>query len=71
MNPFNTNPNAFSSSIQQIKTSVHAFTVAGIPKGAKNHKQIKRSLINNVTNAIEQIQTDDFGIRIIVIKTKD
>ena len=71
MSAFNTNMNAFNSSIQQIKTSAHAFTTAGIPKGAKNHKQLKRSLINNVTNAIEQIETDDFGIRIVIIKTKD
>jgi hypothetical protein len=71
MNPFNTNPNAFNSSIQQIKSSVHAFTTSGVPKSARNHKQLKRSLISNVTNAIEQIETDDFGIRIVIIKTKD
>ena len=70
MNSFNTNINSFNSSIQQIKPSVHAFTTAGVPKGAKNDKQLKRSLINNVSNAIEQIDTDDFGIRVILIKTK-
>lgn len=71
MSSFNTNMNAFNSSIQQIKTSVHAFTISGVAKGARNHKQQKRSLISNVTSAIEQIETDDFGIRIVIIKTKD
>ena len=70
MTSFNTNINAFNSSIHLMKPSVHAFTISGIAKSAKNQKQLKRSLIKNVTIALENNETDDFGIRVIIIKTK-
>jgi hypothetical protein len=50
-----------------VYTSVSSLTIA------PTHflLQQKHSLINNISNAIETIDTDDFGIRIIVIKTKE
>ncbi len=71
MSTFNTNKNSFQSSLQLIKNDFHAFASLGVPKGVRNEKQQKSTLINNISNAIETIDTDDFGIRIIVIKTKE
>jgi hypothetical protein len=71
MSSFNTNLNAFNSSIQQIKPVVHSFTSSAVPKGSKNFRQQKRSLSNAITHAIDAIDTNDFGIRVIIIKTKD
>lgn len=71
MTAWNTNKNAFASSIQTIKADFHAFSVAGVPKGSKAQTQQKRALISSVTHAVDQIDTADFGIRVIVLKTKD
>ena len=70
MSTFNTNKNTFQSSISLIKNDFHAFTSLGVAKGTKSQKQQKRALLNNITNAIETTDTDDFGIRVIVIKMK-
>ena len=71
MTSFNTSKNTFLSSLQLLKTSFHGYTIGGIPKGTKQSKQQKKSTINQLTNAIEEIDTNDFGIRVIIIKTKD
>jgi hypothetical protein len=70
MSNFNTNKNSFQSSLQLIKNDFHAYASLGVAKGSRNEKQQKRALISNITNAIENIDTDDFGIRVVVIKTK-
>ena len=69
MSVFNNNKNSFNSSIQMLKSSLHAYQVLGVPKDAKNSKQLKRNLISNITNTIENVDTNDFGIRVIIIKT--
>ena len=71
MTAFNTNKNSFQSSISLIKNDFHAFTSLGVAKGTKSRKQQKRALLNTITNAIESIDTDDFGIRVILLKTKE
>lgn len=71
MSTFNTNKNSFLSSVQLLKNDFHAFASLGVAKGSRNEKQQKRALINNISNAIENIDTDDFGIRVIVMKTKE
>ena len=71
MSTFNTNRNSFHSSISLIKNDFHAFTSLGVAKDTKSQKQQKRALLNNITNTIENIDTDDFGIRVILLKTKD
>jgi hypothetical protein len=71
MSTFNTNKNSFQSSLQLIKNDFHAFASLGVAKGVRNEKQQKRSLINNISTAIENIDTDDFGIRVILVKTKE
>ena len=71
MSTFNTNKNAFLSSVQLIKNDFHAYASLGVAKGIRNEKQQKRSLINNISNAIENIDNADFGIRVILLKTKD
>ena len=71
MTTFNTNKNSFHSSVSLIKNDFHAFTSLGVAKGTKSQKQQKRSLLSNISNAIDSIDTADFGIRIIVLKTKE
>ena len=71
MTSFNTSKNTFLSSLQLLKTSFHGYTIGGIPKGTKQSKQQKKSTISQLTNAIEDIDTNDFGIRVIIIKTTD
>lgn len=71
MSTLNTNKNAFLSSLQHLKNDFHAFTSLGVPKGSRNEKQQKRTLIANISNAIENIDTADFGIRVILLKTKE
>lgn len=71
MSTFKTNKNSFLSSVQLLKNDFHAFASLGVAKGSKNEKQQKRALMNNISNAIESIDTDDFGIRVIVMKTKE
>ena len=71
MTSFNTSKNTFISSLQLLKTSFHGYTIGGIPKGTKQSKQQKKSTINQLTNAIEDIDTNDFGIRVIIIKTTE
>ena len=71
MSTFNTNKNAFLSSVQLLKNDFHAYASLGVAKGSKNEKQQKRSLISNLSNAIENIDTDDFGIRVILLKTRE
>jgi hypothetical protein len=71
MSTFNTNKNSFHSSISLIKNDFHAFTSLGVAKGTKSQKQQKIALLNNLTNAVENIDTDDFGIRVILLKTKE
>ena len=71
MTSFNNSKNTFLSSLQLLKTSFHGYTIGGIPKGTKQSKQQKKSTINQLTNAIEEIDTNDFGIRVVIIKTTD
>ncbi len=71
MSVFNPNKNSFLSLIQLLKNDFHAFSSLGVAKGVRSDKQQKRALINNITNAIENIDTDDFGIRVILVKTKE
>ncbi len=70
MSTFNTNKNVFNSAIKNLTHDFHAFSSLGVAKGTKASKQQKKALISNVTNAIESIDTDDFGIRVCVLKTK-
>lgn len=71
MSTFNTNKNSFQSSLSLIKNDFHAFASLGVAKGVRNEKQQKRTLINNISIAIENIDTDDFGIRVILLKTRE
>ena len=71
MSTFNTNKNAFLSSVQLLKNDFHAYASLGVAKGSRNEKQQKRSLISNLSNAIDNIDTADFGIRVILLKTKE
>ena len=71
MSTFNTKKNSFQPSICLIKNDFHAFAPLGVAKGKKSEKQQKRALISNITNAIDNVDTDDFGIRVILLKTKE
>ncbi len=71
MSVFNTNKNSFLSSVQLLKNDFHAFASLGIAKDTKSEKQQKRALINNISNAIDSVDTADFGVRVIILKTKE
>ena len=71
MSTFNTNKNSFLSSIQLLKNYFHAFASLGVAKGSRNEKQQKRALMTNISNAIDSVDTADFGIRVILLKTKE
>ena len=71
MSTFNSNKNAFVAATQSIKSDFYSFMSLGVAKGARNANQQKRSLLSNVSNAIDSIDIADFGIRIIVLKTKE
>ena len=71
MSTFNTNRNSFQSTLQLLKNDFHAYASLGVAKGSRNEKQQKRSLLTNISNAIENIDTDDFGIRVILLKTRE
>jgi hypothetical protein len=70
MTNFNTNKNIFNSAVKALSNDFHAFSSLGVPKGSRNSKQQKKALISNVTAAIDSIDTDDFGIRVCVLKSK-
>jgi hypothetical protein len=71
MNSFNNNRNTLASLFHTLKNDFHAFISLGISKGTRNDKQQKKTLVANISNAIESIDTNDCGIRIIVLKTKN
>lgn len=71
MSSFQINKNIFQSTIKELTSDFHAFSSLGVARGSKASTQQKKALIRNVTNAIESIDTDDFGIRVVVLKTKD
>ena len=71
MSTFNTNRNSFLSSVQLLKNDFHAYASLGVAKGTKSEKQQKKALLNNISSAIEAVDTDDFGIRVILLKTKE
>lgn len=71
MTNFNNNKNSFQSSISLLKNDFHAFASLGVAKGTRNEKQQKRTLINNISDAVEKIDTADFGIRVILLKTTE
>ena len=50
MSTFNTNKNAFLSSVQLLKNDFHAYASLGVTKGSRNEKQQKRSIINNINS---------------------
>ena len=70
MTNFNNNKNIFTSTTKALTTDFHAFSSLGVSKGTKASTVQKRSLIKNLTSAIEEIDSDDFGIRVLVVKTK-
>jgi len=59
---FNTNKNSFTSALSSIRDDLDAFQSLGIPKATRAQKQQKKSLVSQVTSALEAIDTDDFGI---------
>jgi hypothetical protein len=66
---FNTNKNVFQSTIFQLRGEVHGFQTFQIPKSTKTQKLQKTRLVKSLTDTIDEMNTDDFGIRIIVLKT--
>ena len=66
---FNTNKNIFQSTISHLRNDVHGFQTLYIPKSTKTQKIQKVRLLKSLTETIDEMNTDDFGIKIIVLKT--
>lgn len=70
MASFNTNKNSFNTTINTIKTDLHSFTSIELPKGTTQQRQRKKSATDALNNLINNHDTDHFGLRVIIIKTK-
>lgn len=70
MTTFNKNKNSFKTSFARTLLDFHAYSDLEVPKDAKNPIQEKRTLLNQVKHLVESIETEDFGIRVIVMKSK-
>ena len=66
---FNTNKNVFQSTISQLRNDVHGFQTFYIPKSTKTQKSQKVRLLKSVTETIDDMNTADFGIKVIIMKT--
>ncbi len=66
---FNTNKNVFLSTISQIRNDVHGFQTFYIPKSTKTQKRDKVRLVKSISETVDEMNTDDFGIKVIVMKT--
>jgi hypothetical protein len=70
MSFFNTNKNSFNTTVNTLKTDLHSFASIELPKGTNQQRQRKKSVSDTVSNLINNHETDDFGLRILIIKTK-
>ena len=68
---FNPNKNVLSSTVNSIKSDTHSFASLGIAKGSSPGRHQKKALTAKLSDAIEGIDTEAFGIRVIIMKTKD
>ena len=66
---FITNRNAFASMMTKLRTDVHGFSTFAIAKSMKSQKLQKSRLLKSIAETIQEINTEDFGIKIIVMKT--
>jgi hypothetical protein len=71
MNSFNNSKSTFQSIVQTLKNSLFSFSAMGVPKGTKSATVQKKALLAKVSSAVDSIDTEDFGIRVILVKTKD
>ena len=71
MNTFSSSKSTFQSTIQTLKNSFYSFAAMGVPKGSKNTAMQKKTLKTNISAAIDSIDTEDFGIRVIIVKSFD
>ena len=71
MTAFNPNKNVLSSTVNAIKNETHSFASLGVAKGSRLPRHYKKALMAKIEDAVEGIDTDDFGIRIFIMKTKE
>lgn len=69
MTTFNKNKNSFKTYFARTQLDFHAYSDLEVPKDTKNPIQQKRTLLNQVKHLVDSIETDDFGIRVIVMKS--
>ncbi|MBX3138428.1 hypothetical protein KF707_19530 [Candidatus Obscuribacterales bacterium] len=70
MTTFNKNKNSFKTSFARTQLDFHAYSDLEVTKDTKNPIQEKRTLLNQVKYLVESIDTEDFGIRVIVMKSR-
>ena len=63
------NKNVFASTFSQLRNDVHGFQTFVIPKSTKTQKYQKNRLVKSITDTLDEMNTDDFGIKVIIIKT--
>ena len=68
MSAFNSNRNALTAALNRIRSDAHSFVVVDMPKGSRNGTVEKRKLLRAVENAIDEVDTDDFRITVVVAR---
>ncbi len=68
MSAFTTDKTKFSHALHALNRQFHAFSDAAVRKGTHS-KSDKRALLSTVSAAIDAIDTDDFGVRVLIVKT--
>lgn len=68
MSGFNSNRNALAAALNRIKSDTHSFVAVDMPRGSRYGTVDKRKLLRAVETAIDAIDTDDFGTRILIAR---
>lgn len=71
MTTFNKNKNSFRAAVNVLQPDFHAFTALEVSRDTKNPIQEKRAILSQIKSLVESIDTDDFGIRVVVMKSKN
>ena len=68
MSGFNSSRSALATALTRIRSDAHSFVVVDMPKGSRNGTVDKRKLLREVETAINEVDTDDFRIAVVVAK---
>ena len=66
---FDTSKPSIARTLNELRRDAHAVASQTIAKGTRSVTQDKRRLVSAITSLVDQIDTDDFGVRVIVAKS--